>query len=112
MIVGVMDYIVSGEEVAVKNKYTWVSLSIYSRWCPGRMEVSLLISSSVCSTAGTTAEESGLLSLSTISRNLRVVAELGEACEHTKRIQSEIRDTNSLILAIPAQLKRMRFVFL
>ena len=42
------------------------------------MEVSLLISSSVWSTAGTTVEESGLLSLATISRNLRGVAKLGD----------------------------------
>ena len=49
------------------------SRSTYFRWCPGRMEVFLLISSSVWSTAGTTAEESGLLSLATINRNLRGV---------------------------------------
>ena len=64
------------------------------------MEVFSLISSSVCSTAGTTAEESGLLSLATISRNLRVEVELEEACEHTRRTPNENRETISVIEAI------------
>ena len=64
------------------------------------MELSPLISSSVWSTAGTTAEESGLLSLATISRNLRGVEELEEACEHTRRTPNENRETISVIEAI------------
>ena len=62
--------------------------------------MSLLISSSVWSTAGTTAEESRLLSLVTISRNLRVVEELEEACEQTRRTPNEMRGTIFVIKAI------------
>ena len=62
--------------------------------------MSLLISSSVWSTAGTTAEESRLLSLVTISRNLRVVEELEEACEQTRRTPNEMRETIFVIKAI------------
>ena len=56
---------------------TSVSLTIYSRRCPGRIVASVLISSSVWFTADITVEESGLLLLATISRNLR--GETGEA---------------------------------
>ena len=54
---------------------TSISLRIYSKRCSGRIEASALISSSVWSTADTTAEVSGLLPLATINRNLRGKAE-------------------------------------